>query len=207
LALDLYLAGHSVVELGDGLISPAFLEIGSRWAHGTAQVYQERRGVEICLRILHEIRSALPPVMVDAPLALGATVEGDPYQLASLLVEMTFTEAGWNARSYGTNLPLSTLAQAVIANRPRLVWLSISHLIDPTQFVTEYADFYRVATESGAAVVLGGRALSELLRRQLQYTAFCDGLRHLQALAAGLWRPTPAATATMPGNPPGTSPS
>ena len=42
------------------------------------------------------------------------------------------------------------------------------------------------AKSSRPAVVVGGRALSESLRRQIEFTAYCDNLQHLESLGRTL---------------------
>jgi len=43
-----------------------------------------------------------------------------------------------------------------------------------------------VATETGAAVVVGGRALTAGIRQLMAYSAYCDTLRHLVTFASSL---------------------
>ena len=60
IAIDCYLAEHAVRVICDDVFAAAFEEIGRRWSHGDAEVYQERLGCEITLRVLHELRSLFP---------------------------------------------------------------------------------------------------------------------------------------------------
>ena len=85
LALDLRLAGHDMAVIGDHVIAPAFHELGARWEHGEAAVYQERRGVEITRHVLLHLKDTLAPPDPVAPTAIGATLPGDPYNLAGQL--------------------------------------------------------------------------------------------------------------------------
>ena len=71
--------------------------------------------------------------------------------------------------------------------KPQLFWLSVSHIDDEQRFLTGYRQFYEVAQVT-AAVVVGGRALAEPIRREMQYTAYCDNLQHLDALVRTLSR-------------------
>jgi MerR family transcriptional regulator, light-induced transcriptional regulator len=61
LIFSLFVSGHSVAEIGDQVIARAFTDLGDRWQHGTLAVYEERRGCEIVLRLLHDLWRALPP--------------------------------------------------------------------------------------------------------------------------------------------------
>ena len=176
---DLFLARHSVSEIGDRLIAPAFHELGCRWQHGALEIFQERRAGEICARVLLELRRALPPPPAAGPRALGGTLEGDPYFLPSLLVETCLRQQGWHADALGVGLPGTTLAAAVRQVRPRLLWVSVSTLATIPDFFRQFDDLYETATGMGAAVVVGGRALTEEVRLRLRYSAHCDGLGHL----------------------------
>ncbi|MFM9117623.1 MAG: MerR family transcriptional regulator [Planctomycetota bacterium] len=185
LVLDLYLAEHALSSLCDRVLTRAFEIVGERWECGLTEVYQERRACEIMLRVLHELRLMVPPLPTDAPLALGGVVEGDSYQLATTMVELVLRDARWNAVSLGNNLPLETLAAALKTHRPRLFWLSCSRLVDEAEFLRGYRALY---DEFGMdiAFVVGGRALTEPVRREMRYAAYCDNLQHLESFAQAL---------------------
>jgi len=183
--LDLYLAEHSISSICDLIFAKSFTTIGDRWECGNAEVYQERRGCELALRVLHELRTLIPPPPVDAPVAMGGAVEGDLYSLATTMVELVLRDIKWNAASLGTNLPFSTLAAAIEQQRPRMFWLSVSYIRNEEEFLQNYAELY---DEYGldVAFVVGGRALKEPIRQQMQYAAFCDNIRHIEAFAQTL---------------------
>jgi methanogenic corrinoid protein MtbC1 len=185
ITLDLYLAEHSITAICDQVFARALMTIGDRWACGEAEVYQERRGCEIALRMLHELRSVVPLPPAHAPLAIGGAPEGDPFNLPTTMVELVLKEAKWNAASLGDNLPFNTLAAAIKEYRPRMFWLSCSHIADPTAFLAGYESLY---DEFGldVAIVVGGRALNEGLRQQMKYAAYCDTTQHLEAFAQTL---------------------
>lgn len=190
--LNLYLAGHSVAEICDRVIAPAFHEIGDFWEHGDLEIYQERRGAEICMEFLIELRNMLPDIPEDAPYALGGTVLNDPYVLPSLMVEVTLREIGWNAEYYGTGLTIPTFIAAIRDRRPRLVFLSASFIKLTPDTQAELETLFEAAQECGAALVAGGRALTEDVRKRLKYTAYCDDMAHLVTFARALHHP-PAA--------------
>ena len=102
------------------------------------------------------------------------------------MIEVVLRELGWQATSLGTRLPATTIAEAVRDNRPRLLWISVSCIESIPAFLEEYARLHRVATRIGAAVVVGGRALTTEIRQQMAYSAYCDTLRHLVTFAASL---------------------
>jgi excisionase family DNA binding protein len=183
---DLYLSGKSACDVCDGVLAPALHEIGAQWECGDVPIYRERRACEIASRTLHELRLAIRTPSVEAPVALGATLERDPYRLPTEMIEVVMRELGWNATSLGTQLPAATLIQAVRDSQPRLLWLSVSCVESIPEFLDEYALLQRAATEVNSVVVLGGRALTAEIRQRMTYSAYCDTLHHLVAFVNSL---------------------
>jgi excisionase family DNA binding protein len=184
------------VRLADDLVRPAMARIGHDWEEHGLDVFQEHRATRAIKQTLMELNQGLqietrhrPP----GPLALGATPEHDPYMLPGLLCELALREQGWDVTNLGVNLPLASLAKAIRAHRPRLVWLSVTHLVDPPAFVREYASFHEVASAAGAAVALGGQALTPDLRARLVAASFGDRMAHLAEFARRM-RPDAVAT-------------
>lgn len=193
---DLYLAGHSVLEICDHVFSGAFHDIGDRWQHGAMSVYRERRACEVGFKMLHELSMALRTPPPGAPEALGGTLEWDPYRLPTSMIELILREQGWHAHSLGTRLPAGTIVEALRDNRPKILWISISCIESIPRFLTEYAHLQKVSTETGSAVVVGGRALTSEIRQQMTYSAYCDNLRHLTAFSAAMTSSATTSPAT-----------
>jgi methanogenic corrinoid protein MtbC1 len=188
LALGLYLAGHRASDICDLAIAPAFSELGERWEHSELAIYQERRGVEIALRLLHELRKILPPPAADAPLAIGGTLAGDPYTVANTMAELALREAGWRAESCGAGLPAATFAAAIRELRPRLAWCSASttDTVTPEHLGESMPALVAAARATGAVLVMGGRALDAAMRARLDGVIVVDTLRQLVTLAQAL---------------------
>lgn len=167
------------------VMTPALHEIGRLWSCGAAEVYQERRSCEISLRILHEVRRLLPPPRLPVGLAMGATPEGDVYQVASAMVELVLHRGGWETIALGTALPFGTLQAALRQYRPRLFWLSVSQVAEEQRFVREVRDLQAAVTPP-PALVMGGRAVTDGLRQALPGVHHCASLRQLEALAQTL---------------------
>jgi excisionase family DNA binding protein len=179
-------AGVSIPILADEVVSPVMARIGHGWAAGELDVYHEHRATQLCHAALSSLEARLAaahPANCGRPLALGGGPEGDHASLANLLIGMTLRGAGWRVANLGPNTPFRSLRQAVIDLRPRLVWLSCTHLADPEAFLRDYAEFYRDAERAGVAVAVGGRAISESMRRRMTFTHFGDRIGHLAAYA------------------------
>lgn len=189
IVFDAFLGGERVASIADRLIAPVFEKIGSAWEHGSLEVYQEHRAVEICSRTLHLLGASISQPIAGAPSAIGGTIQGDRYSMPSTLAELVLRECGWRAQSIGCDQPASTIAAAVIAEKPRLVWVGFSHQREGSGFVEEYRAIYEAAQSCGAAVVVGGRALTDEYRRSMVYSMFCDTLKHLESFARTLWTP------------------
>jgi len=180
-------ATGSIATLADRVISPAMARVGQAWEEGRIDVYREHRCSQLCLHAVHRLRPALEQrPRPDAPLALGGCPEGDHYQLASLLAELVVLESGWRAVNLGPNTPMPEFRRAVGAYRPRLVWLSVSYLPQPDEFLAAYQPLYAACEERNIAVAVGGRALPEAVRSRMAYTTFGDGLSHLAAFVRSL---------------------
>lgn len=191
IVFDAHLSAVPLSRVFDEVVAPAFQRIGDAWACGDAQVYQERRAVETIERVLYDLRQSLSPPAAGAPLAIGGTPSCDPYSLATGMVELVLRQKGWAAHSLGSQLPLDTLVAAIEHMRPRLFWLSVSYLDDEARFLREYGDFHE-RVQSRVLVVVGGKALTENLRRQMQYASFCDNLQHLEGFVSAAWKVKPA---------------
>lgn len=198
LILARYGAGGAV-GLADDLIRPVLERIGHDWEAMVLDVFQEHRASRIVEAALMELVRLATPASPrpGSALAIGAAPGGDLYTIPGLLAELTLRERGWEVMNLGANLPLPSLSKAVRAHRPRLVWLSVSHLADPARFLQHYTNFHHAAAASGSAVALGGRALTPDLRAQLVASSFGDRMAHLADFARGL-RPAAAPPAGGP---------
>lgn len=187
MVFDLYLAKHSISVICDEVIAAAFREIGERWACRQAAVYQERRGCEIGLRVLFEIRKILRAAAVPFS-AIGGTMEGDLYSLPTAMAELVLCECGFRAISLGTSIPIDALIEAVQETKPTLFWLSVSHIREGLDFIGEFAKLSDACMGAGTALVVGGRALTADLRQRMIYSGYCDTMQHLERFAKTLAR-------------------
>jgi excisionase family DNA binding protein len=175
-----------IAVVGDDLIRPVMEQIGHGWQMGELTIYREHtatRLVEsVLLELIQERAERDRQFQVGRPLALGCASEDDPYSLSGMLCELLLQEFGWRSLNFGVNLPLSTLAEAIVEHRPRLAWITVNHLEDPQRFVREYRKVSEAAAKARTAVMLGGHALGSAIRGELHAAVFAERLTHLAEL-------------------------
>ncbi len=193
--MDLYVANHSLPAICDEVLAAAFHQIGDLWDCGSVAVYQERRACGMALRMMHHLRSLLAPAPSDAPAAIGCSLSGDQYLLALTMGELTLRDLGWNATNVGHSLPAETVVNAIREISPDLVWLSASFIEDEQRFCEAVNTIYAQSEQQGAVLAIGGRELTEDLRRRIQYTVHCDDMRSFANFSRSLLRKQ-QATAT-----------
>jgi MerR family transcriptional regulator, light-induced transcriptional regulator len=179
-----YSSGIPIETLADRVIAPVMVKVGHDWESAHIDVWEEHRGTQLCAAALYDLKDELETrAERNRPVAVGGAPEGDPYLLPTLLAQLVLLDAGWEAVQLGPNTPLPSLANAVRELRPRLLWLSVSHLEDAPAFIRAYKDLYRVAEREGVAIALGGQGLVESVRSAIPYTTHGDGVSHLAAFA------------------------
>jgi methanogenic corrinoid protein MtbC1 len=182
-----YRSGVPIETLADRIIAPVMARVGHDWETARIDVWQEHRGTQMCAAALFDLKAELEArAERNRPVAVGGAPEGDPYLLATLLAQLVLLDAGWEAINLGPHTPLPSLVQAVRELRPRLLWLSVSYLGHPAEFLGAYRDLYRTAEPQGVAVAVGGQALAAPIRAAIPYTTYGDGLSHLAAFARTL---------------------
>lgn len=184
--LNQFRSGRALDDMLDRLVAPAMVRVGTLWAAGTIDVYEEHLATQRAWRILTELRGMLPAPREDAPLALGGAPEGDPYLLPALMAEMTLAELGWRTLNLGPTVPIASLREAVRRHTPRLVWLSVTSMDVKREFFEDYGAFYEAARAAGTSVAIGGQGLTASLQDRLVASTFGTRLAHLKAFAQGL---------------------
>jgi excisionase family DNA binding protein len=173
--------------LADRVIGPVMTAVGAGWETGQIDVATEHRITQVVLLAVGELSGqASGTVAATRPVAVGGATEFDPTLLPSLLAKLTLEECGWEAVNLGPHTPVSAFVAAIDRLRPKLVWVSVTHLPSAERFEADYLHIYQAAQVCGAAVALGGRALTAEQRARLPYTSFGDGMGHLAAFARSL---------------------
>ncbi len=174
----LYFATHPLSDIFDLVVAPAFHEIGARWECDDVEVYQERRSCEICIRSFAELRTLLPKPAGNS-VAIGGTLSDDIYQLPVSCTELLLRDLGFAATLLGTSIPGASFRAAISDLNPDLVWISVSYVANAVRFLEEFDSISKRCVEDNIALVVGGRALTSELRKQMTYSAFCDTMQHL----------------------------
>ena len=188
IVLSLYLSNRSLAEICDTTLAPAMAALGEGWCNESLDVFEERRGCELALQLVFELRALLVQPPENAPTAMGGTVAGDPYCLPTRMVELALLENGWQTVSLGCGVPLRSLTKAVEEHKPRLFWLSVSALADRQLFAKQYRELFE-ACGHDTALVVGGRGLDDELRAQMQYSAYCENLQRLETFVRAIRHP------------------
>lgn len=165
-------AGRPLDESLDRLVGPAMAEIGTQWAQGKIDVYQEHVATLRVWSVLGELRALLPVPPESAPLALGGAPEGDPYLLPTMMAELTLAEMGWRTINIGPNTPIDSFVEAIRVHGPQLVWLSVTSLSPRPAFVDGYPRMFEAAEAGGVRVAVGGQGLTAELQDRLVASAF-----------------------------------
>jgi MerR family transcriptional regulator, light-induced transcriptional regulator len=184
-----YLAGVSIPTLADKVIAPVMVQVGEDWHSGKIDVSVEHRISQACMTALYGLQAMLKTTTADdRPVAIGGAPENDHAATASLLAKLTLLEGGWNAINLGPHTPAFAFRKAIDDLKPTLIWMTVTHLMQPDQFVADYTTLYNAAYSRGISVAIGGRGLTDQLRKRLPYTTFGDGFEHLAAFARSLHR-------------------
>jgi MerR family transcriptional regulator, light-induced transcriptional regulator len=158
-----FLAGAPVERIFDGLVAPAMERIGNAWARGQLEIYQERRACEIVSRALVDLGSLAAPRR-GAPTAIGGTLSGDPFSLATLMVETTLRHSGFQARSLGVSIPSQSFVAALDMESPRVLWLSVGAERGHPDLRGSLTEIVRATKRARARLILGGRGVSREVR-------------------------------------------
>lgn len=181
--LDAFLSGVSVATICDRIVADAFHEIGDLWKCGDVKVYEERRACEISSRLVHELRRAIGDGPEEGAIALGGTLEHDPYTVAAGMAELVLRDRGWRATLLGNALPFDSVRTAIVDMKPALFWLSVTAVNDADKFAADFNLLFDVAQSTSTALVVGGQGLVAELRQKIRCTQVFNNFRELELFA------------------------
>lgn len=182
-----YLHGFSIARIADEVICPGMAEIGRDWEMGKVSVMEEHRATQAIIAALYELRGQLRvQAATNRPVAVGGAPERDPTVVPSLLSKLVLLDNNWEAINLGPQTPSSAFVTAMDELRPKLIWLSATHVPDMEAFLADYARIYDAARSRGIVVAVGGYALNMAVRQRMIFTTFGDRMQHLAAFAESL---------------------
>ena len=177
--------GRAVSWICDQILAPAFHQIGDRWERREVDIYQERSARCLGVRLLHRLR-AQDRSVDSALLALGGSLEGDPYLVPITMCDTVLTSVGWNSSLLGNSIPTDSIVNAIEKHRPLIFWVSVSCVDHEAGFISGFNQIAEAASQIGTVFIAGGRALTQPLRTRLRYAAFCDTMEQFDSLATTL---------------------
>ena len=153
----MYINNVSVAEMCDGPIRYAMSAIGGVWPQDKRSIFIEHRATILCVRALCQIRLSLPEVSENAPTAMGATPQDDPYLLPSLMASLVLHECGFEEVNLGPNTPVDVLADSAEDEQPDVVWIAISNPLRSRTHHREIENLACVVDSYGGLFLVGGR--------------------------------------------------
>ena len=170
-------SGMKVEQIGDELILPVMESVGYSWRMGETDIAQEHLITSYLHGGLIDLRNRLlPSTNSQLPLAIGACPEGDFYTLGNLLAELVLLQNGWQVTNIGPNTPCDSVISMARKLRPKLIWMTCTHLENPEAFTQGCNELHQTAMELESNLFLGGQALTQEVRRRLHYHWIGDSL-------------------------------
>ena len=188
--VDWHISGSPLHQIFDSVVGPVFTEIGHRWSQKTLTVSQERRACLLFEQVVRELAPKLIPPPQNNLLAAGGALSADWYSIPVTMVDMVLRQQRWNTMSLGNHLPASSMISAIERYRPQLFWISVGFIEDEDQFIKDVAEITEACRASNSFLIMGGRSLSAELRRQMDYSVYCDTLTHMVGLLDRIFKAT-----------------
>lgn len=108
-----------------GVLQPALVEIGERWASGEIPVTTEHFASGFVLHRLGALFNASRPEVGNRTV-LAACAEGELHEVGLLVTSLVMSRGGYRVVHLGANLPAADLRQAITRLRPDAVLLAAS---------------------------------------------------------------------------------
>ncbi len=182
---SLFLNGLSVAAICDGPIRGAMTRIGELWPNDPRAVLVEHRATTMCLQALGMLRQMLGQPAEEAPIALGAAPQGDPYILPSMMAGTVLAEAGFREMNFGPDTPLEVLAVAAREHKARIAWLAVKATVEGTKARDKVNALAEQLAASGTLFVLGGSAVTSLALRPSKSLHVMQNMTELAGFARG----------------------
>ncbi len=179
----MYITNISIAEMCDGPIRNAMMAIGSEWPQEKQSIFMEHRATVLCVRALCQIRLSLPVVADNAPTAMGAAPQDDPYLLPSLMASLVLHECGFEEVNLGPNTPIDVLCDSVEDEQPAVVWLAISNPVRSRTHHREIEHLAQVVRDYGGVFLIGGRNAATYTGPHAEH---CQSMSEIKTRVAGV---------------------
>ncbi|MFO0748295.1 MAG: helix-turn-helix domain-containing protein [Myxococcota bacterium] len=158
LGLRLFLGGHSVAAIGDELVSPAMVRLGTLWEGGDEGIVVEHRATDIALAVAKDLEGLVSEQRprTRGLVAVGGALSGDPYLLAPMFAGVSLGEIGFHATNLGPESPPHVLEHAAQRLGARLVWVSVS-VPPPPALLNDLRHLSERLAAREIALAVGGR--------------------------------------------------
>lgn len=153
--------GMPVARLLDGPLREALDGLGEFWRGLGDGHFQERRAIQIVLRILERLGTIYEP-RADSPVAVGGALEGDSSLAHTRMIATVLAAEKMHAVNLGSDTPAPVLLEAVERTGARLVWISASRTFDPEEQGAVVRQLARVLRNRQARLIVAGSACHEL---------------------------------------------
>lgn len=174
-ALQQRLAHLGLSRFVQDIVAPTAVQVGTEWARGCIEVYEEHLFTESAVRVLRQAIAAIPPG--QGPTVLLTTVPDEPHGLGLLMVEGLLALEGARCINLGTQLPLQDIVRAAQAYRADVVALSFSAAFQARR-IPELLQQLRGTLDPSVQLWAGGQAMRRV--------PAIDGVKALTSLQAAL---------------------
>ena len=185
LVAALFVSGWSAAQICDGPLREVMRRIGELWHNDEKGIFAEHRATETCVRVINHLYG-LVDSSVERPVAIGGALEGDPFQIPSLMAALVLAAEGYQSINAGANTPLAALRVAIDQLQPELVWISLNVSSLPRSTAREAGVFAADLAQRGTSVVFGGRGVLQCLDDLPSDVQIASSMSELAAFARGL---------------------
>lgn len=178
--MSAYKTKMSIQQIADDIVHPSMARIGNEWKDGKLSIFFEHCSTQLCLSALIELRNTISSkTNRSGPLAIGGCISKDIYQISNILVDMVLLDHGWQTVNIGSNTPTVSFIEGIEHYKPKLLWISVTDIVDVDGFILENNLLFEKVCRTGAVMVIGGQALIPAIRKKLKFHFYGDTMCHL----------------------------
>lgn len=119
----LYISGHSVLQIITEVILPILRHIGSEWAEGNLDIFEEHRMTFVLRSELVDLEKIIPTPQASPPMVVLACIVDEQHELPLMLASLVLKSQGYSTLILGINTPAEEVAKAVNKFKAKVVIL------------------------------------------------------------------------------------